>query len=75
MFDYTVILIAVVIIIAVVVAGIGVKVALKKRKAPVTPSKQVVVKCSECGETMDATGLERPVEVVCPKCGSKETLK
>ena len=74
-FDYMVILIAVAIIIAVVCTGVGVRTLMKKRKALAKPSKQVVVKCQKCGETLDVTGLERPTDVVCPKCGEKETLK
>jgi PKD repeat protein/predicted RNA-binding Zn-ribbon protein involved in translation (DUF1610 family) len=74
-FDYMVILIAVAIIIAVVCTGVGVRTLMKKRKALAKPSKQVVVKCQKCGETLDVTGLERPTEVICPKCGEKETLK
>ena len=33
-----------------------------------------VVKCKKCGETINITGLEKPIEVVCQKCGAKETL-
>jgi len=62
--SYIIIFVVAIILIS---AGIGVKKIKKKKPA--------TVRCSECGETLDATGLERPVEVVCPKCGAKETLR
>ncbi|MDI6916857.1 MAG: CARDB domain-containing protein, partial [Thermoplasmatales archaeon] len=74
-FDFTLILIAAVIIITVVCAGAGLRMMKKRKLSGLMPSKRAVINCQKCGETLDVTGLERPVEVVCPKCGFKETLK
>jgi DNA-directed RNA polymerase subunit RPC12/RpoP len=41
--------------------------------APGMPQK--LVKCTKCGETIPVFTEERPLELVCPKCGFKGTLR
>ena len=53
--------------IVLISAGIGVKKIKKKKPA--------TVRCKKCGETIDVKTVERPTEVVCPRCDAKETLK
>ena len=54
--------------IVLISAGIGVKKMKKK-------GKNATVKCPKCKETFPIPSAERPLSIVCPKCGSKGTLK
>lgn len=33
------------------------------------------IRCKKCGEIIDVFSAERPLEIICPKCGVKGTLK
>lgn len=70
MFDPIIILIvALTIIIAIVLAGTVLSVkGIRKQKT-------VIVKCKKCGETIRVASAKRPLNIVCPKCGAKGTLK
>lgn len=41
--------------------------------APKEPLKRV--KCTKCGETIPVFTEDRPLELVCPKCGFKGMLR
>ena len=61
------IIIPVIFIIVLIITGLGVK---RNKKQKLT-----VVKCPKCGETIQVVSAERPLSIVCPKCGTRGTVK
>jgi len=61
------IIIPIILIVVLVVAGFGVKKVKKQKTA--------TVRCPKCGETFQVPPTPRPLEVICPKCWTKDTFK
>ena len=59
----------------IIIVAVGVAVVLRKKKILRLGKAPTFVECPKCGETIEVTSAERPLELTCPKCGVKGVLE